>query len=72
MVAIEMSNGNFTVKTAIDSILIYAFISKSPAGWRVIPAVTSRRSSRTASATPQAAAKKYFSKKIEFIMTVSR
>jgi hypothetical protein len=70
MVAVEnAANGNFTVKTAIDSILIYAFIVKSPTGWRVISNLSTRKNSRTASKTPQAAAKKYFNSKVEFIMT---
>lgn len=69
MYAIETENGNFVVKSALDSILIPALIVKTPLGWKVMSRSSSRKNSRTHSATPQQAAAKYYGKKVEFIHT---
>jgi len=69
--ATETQTGNFAVTTSPDSVLPIAMIVKTPLGWKVMSRTSARSNSRTASATPQEAARKYFSKKVEFIMTVS-
>ncbi len=62
--AVQQAGGNFHVLT--DKGSIAAVIAKSELGWRVMSR-TQRKNSRTYSATPEEAARKYYRRKLRFL-----
>jgi hypothetical protein len=62
----QQTTGNFLV-TPDDSPLVLAVISKTIHGWRVFSNNAARKNSRTYSATPEEAARKYYKKSITFV-----
>jgi hypothetical protein len=63
LIAIENKNNNFEVYGEQE--LIIAVVVQTELGWRVMSR-TQRKNSRTHSATPEEAAKKYYRKKVIF------
>jgi hypothetical protein len=67
MRAIEQPfTGNFLCQPD-DSPNVLAVISRCSPGWRVFSNIAARRNSRTYSATPEDAARKYCKKSITFV-----
>jgi hypothetical protein len=62
--AVQRVNGNFDVLT--DKGLVAAVIAKSELGWRIMSR-TQRKNSRTYSATPEEAARKYYRRALRFL-----
>src|SRR5216684_2678345 len=61
---VQQVDGNFHVLT--DKGLVAAVIAKSELGWRVMSR-TQRKNSRTHSATPEKAARKYYRRTLLFL-----
>jgi hypothetical protein len=62
--AVQQVGGNFHVLT--DKGLVAAVIVRSELGWRIMSR-TQRKNSRTYSATPEEAARKYYRRTLHFL-----
>lgn len=62
----QQTTRNFLV-TPDDSPNVMAVISRCSPGWRVFSNTAARKNSRTYSATPERAARKYYKKAVTFV-----